>query len=117
MLPGQPLLPLVAAVVEQNVQPPVVWKDVDFVSDRNVLRKLLRWVRGTGRDFRIDTELVGKKTIFLNRWEQKSVDYLSGNTYGFNFEKAVTRPVAGCEGTSKHARIISYVRNFVYELD
>ncbi|KAF9452954.1 hypothetical protein P691DRAFT_802805 [Macrolepiota fuliginosa MF-IS2] len=108
MLPGRPLLALVTAVNELNVQPAVEWKAADFVTDRNSLRKLLRWVRRTGRDWRIDTELVGNKTIFLNRWEQKTVDHLHGNMYGFGFENAVTKTVPGGDGVPGHARIATY---------
>jgi hypothetical protein len=99
-------------VAEQNVQPVVEWKNLDFVTDRNSLRKLLRWVRGTGRDWRVDIELVGNKTIFLNRWEQQTIDRLHGTTYGFGFEKAATRPVLGATGLSSHMRIASYVSYF-----
>jgi hypothetical protein len=117
ILPGRPLIPLVAAVNEQNVQPPVDWQSVDIVTDRNSLRKLLRWVRGTGRDWRIDTELVGDNTIFLNRWEQQTVDHLNGTMYGFGFEKAATRTVPGSDGLPGHARIATYVRAYCeYEM-
>jgi hypothetical protein len=111
ILPGRPLLPLVAAVTKQNIQPQVDWKTVDIVTDRNSLRKLLRWVRGTGRDWRIDTELVGGKTVFLNRWEQQTVDQLHGTMYGFGFENAATKTVPGSEGIAGHARIATYVGN------
>ncbi len=87
MLPGQPLLPLVAAVYEQQVFPLEDWKTVDFLTDRNGLRKLLRWINAaSGRDFRIDTQLVGEKTIILNRWEPSTTEHMRGNSYGFNFE-------------------------------
>ncbi|KAF5360676.1 hypothetical protein D9756_004670 [Leucocoprinus leucothites] len=108
ILPGRPLLPLVTAVTEQNVQPMIDWKSVDIVTDRNSLRKLLRWVRGTGRDWRIDTELVGGKTVLLNRWEQQTIDNLRGNTYGFGFEDASTKTVPGSDGLPGHARIATY---------
>jgi len=89
----------------------VDWPGVDFVTDRNALRKLLRWASGsTGRDFRIDLELVGERTIFLNRWEEKNrvcVDRCHPS-YGFSFEHASTRPALGCEGTTGHHRISSY---------
>ncbi len=111
MLPGRPLLPLVAAVYEQRVFPLEAWKTVDFLTDRNGLRKLLRWVNAaSGRDFRIDTQLVGEKTVVLNRWEPTTTDYLKGNSYGFNFEKAVTSPMPPAAQKSEgHHRIVTYV--------
>ena len=52
---------------EKGIQ--IDWPSVDFITDRNALRKLLRWGSGvSGKDFRIDLELAGERTVFLNRW-------------------------------------------------
>ncbi|KZT66220.1 hypothetical protein DAEQUDRAFT_479255 [Daedalea quercina L-15889] len=87
------------------------WPSIDFITDRNALRKLLRWNNGaSGKDFRIDLELVGELTVFLNRWEDKTHHRADPHHpgYGFSFEHASTSPARGCEGTTGHHRISSY---------
>lgn len=106
------MLALLAAVDEQRIFDREDWKTVDFLTDRNGLRKLLRWIsQSSGKsDFRIDTQLVGKKTVVLNRWEPVAVEYQSGNSYGFNFQKAVTEPaLPGTQRSAWHHRIVTYV--------
>lgn len=111
-LPSQRLLPLFRAVDIMS-EDKVDWSTVDFVTDRNGLRNLLRWVNYTGeesmREFRIDTQLVGKRTVLFNRWAPSNTENFLGFTFGFNFEKESTRPAPGCEGSSSHHRIIQYV--------
>ena len=114
------LLPLIRAVQDIESQSNARekekfdWSSVDFVTDRNGLRKLLRWIlAGPGdppRDFRIDIQLAGSKTVLMNRWEQFTKEEPgTRRSYGFNFEEAMTVPSPGCErGTSYH-RIITYV--------
>ena len=90
------------------------WSELDFVTDRNNLRKLLRWLKGVPdgeelKDFRIDMQLAGKKTVLLNRWEKRTRETMPGNTFGFGFEKAATNAVNGCAGSTGHHRIIKYV--------
>jgi hypothetical protein len=85
-----PLLPLFAAadaIHDNNKKPPVDWPAVDVITDRNGLRKLLRWLNPSEgrevRDFRIDVELVGAKTIVLNRWEGRTREPpISGRAMG-----------------------------------
>lgn len=103
------------AVNEQQIFPRQDWKTVDFLTDRNGLRKLLRWVtQASGRnDFRIDTQLVGKKTVVLNRWEPKTTGFVNGSSYGFNFEKFTTKPMPpATERSAWHHRIVTYVGLF-----
>lgn len=88
------------------------WASVDFVTDRNNLRKLLRWIGGPVNDFRIDVQLAGK-TIMLNRWENRYQEQMSGKTYGFNFELASTKAAPGCEKSTGHHRIVQYVSSVV----
>jgi len=111
ILTGQPLLPLLAAVDQQQIFARKLWKTVDFVTDRNGLRKLLRWVmKESGRDFRIDTQLVGNKTIVLNRREISTTERMNGDSFGFNFEKAATVPMPPATNRSAwHHRIITYM--------
>ena len=63
------LFPLIRAVqdvesqFETDEEEKFDWSSVDFVTDRNGLRKLLRWINAVPgdppRDFRIDMELAG----------------------------------------------------------
>lgn len=114
-MPKAPLVPLIAAVnkrIEDNFDAPSFdWSRVDFVTDRNGLRKLLRWVRKESKlnDFRMDLELAGEKTVLVNRWEARTKEMFNGRTYGFNFEKASTEPAAGCQKGTGHHRIVTYV--------
>jgi hypothetical protein len=111
-MPSAALLPLIVAVNEKykdkgsDLFP---WNTMDLVTDRNGLRKLLRWIIGGEiKEFRIDAQLAGEKTVLLNRWEKRTREELNGRTYGFNFEKATTTPAPGCEQSSGHHRIITY---------
>lgn len=115
-MPKATLLPLIMAVNKQSEvtnKPPFDWSSVDIVTDRNGLRKLTRWVGGEEvRDFRIDLQLAGEKTVLMNRWEKRNRELFSGRTYGFSFEKASTIPAPGCKDSTGHHRIVSYVRTF-----
>lgn len=90
------------------------WSSVDFVTDRNGLRKLLRWIVAVPgdppRDFRIDMQLAGSKTVLMNRWEQFTKEQPgTRRSYGFNFEEDMTVPSPGCESGTGHHRIVAYV--------
>ncbi|EIW75664.1 hypothetical protein CONPUDRAFT_147212 [Coniophora puteana RWD-64-598 SS2] len=80
---------------------------LDVITDRNSLRKLLRWVTGSNSNpFRIDVQRSGKTCIFT---KVKTADHSAQTTgYGLGFEAAATRPGPGCEGTYGHYRIITY---------
>ena len=111
-----PLLPLFAAadaIHDNSKDAPVDWPSVDVVTDRNGLRKLLRWLNPSEgrevRDFRIDVELVGANTIVLTRWEGRTREPPIGKSYGFAFEAATARAAPGCP-SSGHHRTITYVR-------
>jgi hypothetical protein len=110
---NQSLLPLFVAVKEQT--PGFDWGSVDIVTDRNGLRKLLRWVDGDSKPFRIDLELAGSKTVLMRRWEARYQEQMSGYTFGFAFEKKMTEESEGCEGSSGHHRIVTYVRKTLSE--
>jgi len=111
LLPSAPFAPLFAAV--KHLEPDYEWPKLDILTDRNGLRKLLRWVTGKAdKDFRIDLELVGEKTVVLNRWEEKSGQkptYSFG--YGHNFEVAYTTSPTKKRALGHH-RIIEYVSQF-----
>jgi len=108
------LLPLIAAVdahAEEEGNPPLDWGSLDIVTDRNSLRKLLRWIGGASdaREFRIDLQLAGEKTLLLNRWEKRTTEESSGYTFGHNFERVSTQHAEGCEESTGHHRIVQYV--------
>ncbi|KAJ6538007.1 hypothetical protein B0H19DRAFT_1213651 [Mycena capillaripes] len=116
-MPSAALLPLIIAVDkshEASGNPAAFdWYDekIDFVTDRSVLRKLMRWTGpGSEKEFRIDTQLAGH-TVLLNRWETRTWVKYSGFTYGFNFEKASTDPALGCEESTGHHRVVKYDLN------
>jgi len=111
-MPKAVLLPLIVAVnkrFEMRQEPPFDWSAVDIVTDRNNLRKLFRWADGTSKDFRIDLQLAGTKTVLMNRFSQRYREMFSGRTYGFSFEKSSTDPAPGCKNSTGHHRIITYV--------
>ncbi|KAI0049458.1 hypothetical protein FA95DRAFT_1489223 [Auriscalpium vulgare] len=107
------LLPLMKAV--DTLGKPVNWPSVDLVTDRNNLRKLLRWINGTTKkedgtykNFRIDLELAGAQTILFNRWEVRDREAANTRAYGIKFEQATTTLPAGCEKSTGHHRIVKY---------
>ncbi|KAK0199533.1 hypothetical protein DFS33DRAFT_1400594 [Desarmillaria ectypa] len=112
-LPSTPLLPILVAVDKIVARSDasaisIDWPSVDFITDRNGLRKLLEWVSGKKQSFRIDLQLAGSKTVLCNRWEPQSRLKVFGG-YGYNFEDAVTRAAPGCERSSAgHHRIVTY---------
>lgn len=107
-MPIAPLLPVLVAV--QNVTPDFDWSSVDIVTNRNGLRKLLRWIDGSvTRDFRIDLQLAGSRTVLMNRWEFGDRESHPFPRYGINFEKRCTRAAANCEDGMGHHRVVCYV--------
>jgi len=122
------LFPLIRAVQDVESQSGTEgkdkfdWSSVDFVTDRNGLRKLLRWINAIPqaddppRDFRIDIQLAGSKTVLMNRWEQITKEQPgTRRSYGFNFEEATTVPASGCERGTGHHRIVTYVGRLTTE--
>lgn len=86
------------------------WSPVDIVTDQGVLRKLGAWANNEPDHWRIDTQLVGDRTVLTPGWSPatKQTSSRSQETgYGFNFEKA---PAPGCERGIGHHRIVTYVR-------
>jgi hypothetical protein len=115
ILKDQPFLPLLTAVHEQQILPREDWKEVDFITDRNGLRKLLRWIgKASGGDFRLDTQLIGGKTVVMNRWDPAGTEYSHGDMYTLGFGKAVTKPLPpSTERSGWHHRVVNYVRRLV----
>ena len=110
-LPKYSPVTLVSAILSEqaagsNAANVFKFSDVDVVSDRNALRKLLRWIQGGKdvRDFRIDVQLAGSTVIFTRR---EPTDDEDAAGYGKAFEKAATRYNPDEAG---HHRIATYVR-------
>ena len=113
-MPKYVLLPLIRAVEHTEVD--FDWSSMDFVTDRNALRKLLRWLGSTRynecKDFRIDMQLAGNGTVLFNRWDKRYRESFEGaaySTYGYNFEKATTTQASYCQDSTGHHRIVTYV--------
>ncbi|KAH9060203.1 hypothetical protein EDB87DRAFT_1617708 [Lactarius vividus] len=109
-----PMLPLFTAadaIHDQKAAPPVDWPTVDVVTDRNGMRKLLRWLDPSAgkavRDFRIDVQLVGTKTLVLGRWESPTGGGHINRSYGQAFQAEMTRAAPGCPSLS-HYRVVTY---------
>jgi len=105
-----PLVPLFAAI--DDMSPSFDYKQFDFITDRNNLRKLLRWATGVSdeKDFRIDVDVAGSTCLFT-RVEGQCTETAQGfRGYGHEYEKAATRPARGCEKATGHHRMISIVR-------
>ena len=73
------------------MQPGLIMQDFDIVTDRNCLRKLLRFVSAhADRSFRIDVQMQGN-VMFLSRWEAELKQIVLRNEnygYGHGFERA-----------------------------
>lgn len=110
-IPKAVFLPLFEAVNKVNKESPFDWPSVDIVTDRNVLRRLFRWAsKGSAyRNFRSNLQLVGRKTVLMSRWEERTGEMYSGYTFGINFGKASTTPAPGCKDSTGHDRIVTYV--------
>ncbi|KAF8636029.1 hypothetical protein AX15_000189 [Amanita polypyramis BW_CC] len=105
-----PLLPLVVAIDANEDADTFKWSSVDYVTDRNALRKILRWASGDdARDFRIDLQLAGRKTVLMSRWDNKTTEAFLGFTYGFNYFNACTKKAH--PESSGHHRVINYKMN------
>ncbi|KAG1725886.1 uncharacterized protein EDB91DRAFT_80558 [Suillus paluster] len=102
-----PLIPIFAAI--DDMHPSFDYKQFDFITDRNNLRKLLRWASGSSdeNDFRIDVDLAGSTCLFT-RLESKNAETVQGfRGFGHEYEKAATRVTRGCERATGHHRMIS----------
>jgi len=105
-----PLIPLFAAI--DDMDPSFDYKQFDFITDRNNLRKLLYWASGSSdeKDFRIDIDVAGSTCLFT-RLEAQNTDTVEGFMgYGHEYKQAATRVTRGCERAIGHYRMISIVR-------
>ncbi|KAI6014620.1 hypothetical protein EDC04DRAFT_2608973 [Pisolithus marmoratus] len=102
-----PLTPIFAAIDSMHID--FRYRDLDLITDRNSLRKLLRCIyRQHDKTFRIDVDLLGK-TCLLTRCEEALTDTINEfRGYGHEYELAATKPRRGSEKEISHYRIISY---------
>lgn len=115
MTPRFPLLAMVASV--RAYRPNFAFNEVNIVTTRNSLRKLLRFIRGSERpgavaDFRIDVDVTGK-TMLLTRRELRTVEHYKSRSMRVaqSFERVCTLPADGDYATHmSHHRVVKYVR-------
>ncbi|KAI6103155.1 hypothetical protein EDD16DRAFT_1727661 [Pisolithus croceorrhizus] len=100
------LTPIFAAV--DSLHDDFRYHNLDLVTDRNNLRKLLRCIdQQRDKTFRIDIDLLGQTCLFTRR-EETLVETIQGfRGYGHQYELAATKP-RGSEGEISHHRIICY---------
>lgn len=82
------------------------YKSLDLITDRNNLRKLLRWVNGSSDRFRIDVECGENGTVVFTRREDRHTVHANGGL-GHQYEKASTRPVRRLEHATGYHHIVS----------
>lgn len=104
-IPDTPLEPLFSALFAQN--PSFEMGSVDVITDRNNIRKLLRFLGGTSSEsFQIQVEIVDGKRALFTRMENETTTLIQGfRGYGRNFEKACAKSATG---TSGYYRITSF---------
>ena len=111
--PASPLEPALLALF--TLHPTFDPNPIDIISDRNNLRKLMRFVRARKhkkfmRDFKIYVEVVNK-TVLLTRWETITSHVITENDFGgfgHSFERDFTKHTQGLEESSAHNRLASY---------
>ncbi|KAK3682040.1 hypothetical protein B0T22DRAFT_521087 [Podospora appendiculata] len=114
--PASPLEPLFRAVLIEK--PDFSLSDVDLVTDRNNVRKLLRFVQASSscKQFQIRVEVVtgdygddDKTTALFTRVEPKTMDFVQEfRGYGRNFEKAYTKPPSAFGRATGYYRIAGF---------
>lgn len=86
-------------------------KPIGLTTDRNSLRKLLRFVSGkVPENWRIDVDII-EDTMFFTRWEESKFQIIAGrfqSGYGHEFEKAFLRYDSKLQESSGHHRIVRY---------
>jgi hypothetical protein len=105
-LPRDPYQPMFQALSIMN--PEYKFNDVDVLADRNNLRVLLDFTQGKSNGpLRLNCFLV-HNTLVIVRKEPRWWRHSDGNSYGGNFERFFTRPIAGMEDATSHYRAIRY---------
>jgi hypothetical protein len=113
--PLSPLIPLVASV--EYWSPSFDLSTVDIVTDRSNLTKLVNWIMNSHfyKDFRIDLDVSGRKTVLFTRWEG-SAHYPIGNGYTETFKWITTVSDRSRNDRFGHLRMVTYVGVFNFLL-
>ncbi|KAL4063769.1 hypothetical protein J3A83DRAFT_969411 [Scleroderma citrinum] len=102
-----PLVPIFAAI--DTLHGNFRYQELDLVTDRNNLRKLLRCINQQHDEaFRIDVDLVGKTCLLTRRDEVTKETITEFRGFGHEYEKAATKPRRGSEAEVGHHRIVTY---------
>ncbi|KAI1783569.1 hypothetical protein LXA43DRAFT_1131139 [Ganoderma leucocontextum] len=85
-----PLFRAVDVIAEENADTSLDWGSIDIITDRNGLRKLMRWLQYS--------------------WEKRTRENAEPpkSGCGINFERESTRPTKGCDRSTGHHRIVQY---------
>ncbi|KAG8745968.1 hypothetical protein FRC10_006531 [Ceratobasidium sp. 414] len=134
--PNSPLEPMIRAisVAQGTLKSDISLSSeaIDIVTDRNNLRKLMRFICANGpnrgprwhrnREFRIDAQLAqNNKTLVLTRYDERAVDNSTHfRGYGHNFEAAATSEhsslvAANYTSTASRLKATSYHRIIRYD--
>lgn len=94
------------------MSPDFKFNKIDFVSNRNSMRKLLNFVNGSvDEPFRIDLNVI-QNTLFFTRRERRTLDIIRGPQkfpgFGHGFEEEFTTPQQGLENSTSHHRVVRY---------
>lgn len=105
--PKYPLEPLFRALFTVNSDFDLA--SIDLVTDRNNLRKLLRFISNEDdKPFIIAVQRLGTTTLFTRTEERTSEYVTSFRGFGHEFEKAYTKWPSGMENSTGHHRIVKY---------
>ncbi|KAJ4357269.1 uncharacterized protein N0V89_001844 [Didymosphaeria variabile] len=108
-LPRYPFEPAFRALATMN--PSLKLDDIDIVTRRNSLRKLLDFAAGKAQDpFRMDFHMVND-TLFISRKEGSAAFMIHGPHnagYGHSFEATFTKAQTGLDQSYSHHRVIRY---------
>ncbi|KAK3330702.1 geranylgeranyl pyrophosphate synthetase [Apodospora peruviana] len=93
-----------------SMSPDFRFSDVDIVTTRNSLRKLLNFCRGRSQDsFRINLSLVADKTLLIEQHDSKSMASRPFG-WGHEFERTFTKfpPGLDLDRSTSHDRFLQY---------
>ena len=103
-MPNWPLEALFRSV--KHCSPDFNFKNVDVISDRSNLRRLLAVSNGQHKDsFRIDGQMLDNTMAFIQCEKQ---DAVQDHSYGFNFEDRVSHPRAPIYNGCSYRSIVTF---------